>query len=615
MRNARVLSAVLFYILISANVTSAESDKPLPGALDFRAGDSSSPLFYKARPTLIQVAELGAWIDGATITDVEVLDFNKDGRNDLAVAWYATDYQNMLGNNLRFLTIFIGEGTSFSRLVDIDLYVPDYGMETKSIFRNGTSDIGIGDFDGDGDPDLAIMPFFGDELWFIENLGGGQYAQHLKFPFGYNSTGNFLTPPEALAADFDGDGRDDLVYLTDPIQRYDDRMVHFWKTDSTIENIDRVEWWTFEQDIEWIRGLAVADFDGDERPDICFSGSNDIDEAADPVLTFWYDLSLGSGLFATYYEYPSMLCSDVVALQPDPDCPPGVILADLHGTTVQHWPHACAGGLDFVPSAEITGYAGLSEDRGMAAVLADVDGDGDLDLVTKQKLGSVDDSNQIEITLSAEQGAIWVRVDPTPIDTTGFQTDQYNGILRPQNLAVADLYGNTLPEIVAGFYASESAPSKGSRTLSTLDIAIWSNSCLGDATLDGRTNSDDVDAVNLSLGTCRISTNAPRADYNPDADIDKSGCIDEIDLDLVQADLGCECYPCVGQINGDANCDGMVNTIDVDAFTMAVSAGEDVWMATYGGAGCDFLCVNDLNGDGSVNALDVDLFTDIASGG
>ena len=614
MRSTSVLSVVLLCILTPACLTYAAPDIPLPGSLDIRSGDSSGRLLYKAQPTLIRIAELGAWIDGATITDVEILDFNGDGRKDIAVAWYATDYNNMLGNNLRFLTILIGEGTSFSRLVDINLYVPDYGIEAKSIFRNGTSDIGVGDFDGDGDPDLAVTPFFGDELWFIENRGGGRYAKHLKFPFGYNSTGNFMTPPEVLAADFNGDGRDDLVYLTDPIQRYDDRIVHFWKTNNTINNIARVEWWTFEQDVEWVRGLTVADFDGDERPDICFSGSNDIEELTDPILSFWYDLNPGNGLFSTYYEYPSVLCSDIVALQPDLNCPPGVLLADLNGTTVQHWPHTCAGGLDFVPSAEITGYASLSADRGMAMALADVDGDGDLDLVTKQKLASTSDSNQIEITLSAEQGTIWTRVDPTPIDTTGFRTDQYNGILRPQNLAVADLYGNTLPEIVAGFYASESDPSKGARSLSALDIAIWGNSCLGDATLDGRTNNDDVVAVNQSLGSCHIGPRAPSVDYNPNADIDKSGCIDEVDLDLVQADLGCECYPCVGQLAGDANCDGTVNTVDIWAFSTAISSGEDAWLAIFGNSGCDFLCVNDLNGDGLVNALDVDMFVNLFKG-
>jgi hypothetical protein len=245
----------------------------------------------------------------------------------------------------------------------------------------------------------------------------------------------------------------------------------------------------------------------------------------------------------------------------------------------------------------------------MAAFLADVDGDGDLDLVTKQKFGQLTDADQIEITLSSQQGTDWTRIDPTPIDTTGFQTDPYEGILRPQNLAVADLYGNTLPEIIAGFGAAESSPWRGGRVFSTLDFAIWDNSCVGDVNLDGRTANDDVLAVTAALGTC-----VGEPGFNPDADVDKTGCVDGTDLGLVNGDIDCRYY-CAGQLLGDSNCNGVVNGLDIDAFAVAVVGGESAWTAIYGGAGCDFLCVNDMNYDGFIDGLDIDAFLSLIGGG
>ncbi len=506
---------------------------PAGAALD----DGLTQTLLRAEPLVLAVAEVGPEIDVGLITDVEAADFDGDGRTDLAVAWFLTDSQNN-DTRQRYLTFFFGTGThDFVRGPDIDLYVPYPYIDELSVFRYGCSEIGVGDFDGDGDPDLAVLPYFGDEVWFVENLGGRQFAPYLKYPFGINTNGNPITPPEALAADFDGDGRDDLVYIADPIQQFQGDVIHFWKTNSTIASMHRTTWEGIDGGVlvQWIRGLAIGDFDADGRPDLCFSGSVNPPYEDDPVLVVWHDFDASAGEFAVELTYPGFLCSDVLAFAPDAACPPGLVLTDLDATQMAFWRHDCDGGVSFTEFAEESGYAGYAENYGMAGVLADIDGDGDLDLITRQKVGTIAAKQQVEVTLSDLDGQVWTRVDPSPVSSRGFYNDDTLEILRPRAIAVADLFGNTLPEIVAGFGISP-APANGALrgdddTL-ILPLVIWRNSCEGDINRDGLTDIADIAAVIVAINT---------GEYYPDADLNKDGAVDLADLNLVLVDYGCDC--------------------------------------------------------------------------
>ena len=83
--------------------------------------------------------------------------------------------------------------------------------------------------------------------------------------------------------------------------------------------------------------------------------------------------------------------------------------------------------------------------------------------------------------------------------------------------------------------------------------------------------------------------------------------IADFDLPLV-ADG--ECNPCGGYVPGDANCDGNINSFDIDPFVTAL-ADQDAWEGSYE---CDYFCVNDCNEDGSVNSFDIDPFVAILAG-
>jgi hypothetical protein len=62
----------------------------------------------------------------------------------------------------------------------------------------------------------------------------------------------------------------------------------------------------------------------------------------------------------------------------------------------------------------------------------------------------------------------------------------------------------------------------------------------------------------------------------------------------------------------DANCDGLVNNFDIDAFVIAITQGQSAWQQLFG---CDFLCACDTDRNGTVNNFDIDPFVACLTGG
>ncbi len=564
-------------------------------------GDECEVL-YKQSPITVRVATLPGSFKNVTTTDVEVADFTGDGSPDIAVLWQANSPADNPAN-LRRLSVFSSDSGEIVELEVFDLYIYNAYTPALSIFRNGTSELAIGDFDGDGDADLAAFPQAGDEFWVIENLLRKRFATHLFYMMGFNGT-ELLTPPEAAAADFDGDGRDELVFVVDPIYYPDGQMIHFWKTDGSIAALYRTDWEGAGDGvvIQWTRALAVDDFDADGRPDLAFTGCSNPPQESNPLLTVWYNQDPLTGTFETVRLGLPFVCSDVVGVKPPEACRAGFIVTDHSGQRMQFWKNRCSGAPAFEFEARIDDFSGYSPNRGMTACVADVDGDGDDDLVVKQKLGNENQTRQIEIALSDDLD--WERVDPTPISTEGFSNITNSQILRPRNLAVADVTGNSLPEVVAGFAASSASDAPAPPT-KLLDIAIWQNSCEGDADGNGRADPDDVAHVLSRLGACR-----GEPDFDPPADLDKDGCVTQFDVDVAVGDLGCLTGRCPQASPGDLNCDCVLDFADCSPFTTAVVNRSD-YERLY--PHCSWYSA-DVNQDGAVNTDDVPAFVELLLG-
>jgi hypothetical protein len=122
---------------------------------------------------------------GTSPASLAVGDFNGDGRPDLAVA-------NAASNDL---TVLLGNVAG--------RFTPANG----SPFAAGTSpaSVAVGDFNGDGNPDLAIADQPGN-VTVLSGNGSGGFTPATGSPF---ATGD--TPASVVVADFGGDGKPDLA--------------------------------------------------------------------------------------------------------------------------------------------------------------------------------------------------------------------------------------------------------------------------------------------------------------------------------------------------------------------------------------------------------------------
>src|SRR5215472_1039942 len=73
----------------------------------------------------------------------------------------------------------------------------------------GPSAIVVGDFNGDGKPDLAVSSWFNPEVSILINNGDGTFKAAMNLPLGVPNVGP--QPMSMAVGDFNGDGKLDLI--------------------------------------------------------------------------------------------------------------------------------------------------------------------------------------------------------------------------------------------------------------------------------------------------------------------------------------------------------------------------------------------------------------------
>lgn len=236
------------------------------------------------------------------------------------------------------------------------LKLRSHAITGLSVVQPHIGDLLAGDFDGDGQTDVAaFMPTTGD--WILGMSTGGSFdvATRGNFP----STGGWK---HHVVGDFDGDGRDDIA-------SYNVGNGTWWVSSWDGSGLAYSRWSQFATRTGWEAPL-VGDFTGDGRDDVAsyYPGNG----------TWWVQRSDGSGFgianwasWKTRGGWDTHMVGDLTGDGRDD-------LASFHGGTGTWWTSVSTGS-DFSGSR----WATYSPASGWAAHrLGDFDGDGRDDVVS-----------------------------------------------------------------------------------------------------------------------------------------------------------------------------------------------------------------------------------------
>ena len=279
-----------------------------------------------------------AFTAGPTPFAVAVGDFNRDGNLDLVVA--------NVGPNLdaQTVSILLGTGTG------------TFGAPTDFTVGTGPISVAVGDFNGDGVPDLATANFGSNNVSILLGTGTGGFGPATNFPVG--------TGPVAIAiGDFNGDGNLDLAVANQNSSNVSILLgtgTGGFAPGATVSVGDRAH------------TIAVGDFNGDGKPDLAVTTFS-LDGTRNNVAVL---LGTGTGDFGapvTFAEGPSGPSFQVGVGDFNGDGAPDLAVVDSNNNTVSVLLGTGSGSF-LGPTTFAVGT------RPEAVAVGDFDGDGRLDL-------------------------------------------------------------------------------------------------------------------------------------------------------------------------------------------------------------------------------------------
>ncbi len=220
---------------------------PVPNVLYLSDGNGR---FRKAQPP--------QWSDGegSKSLGVVIADLTNDGAPDIFVANDTT---------ANFLYVNDGHGNFREEAVARGCALSGLGQYQASM------GVAVGDYDRNGALDLYVTHFTDDSNTLYANLGDGNFEDRTRL-LGLHEPVLALLAFGTVMLDFDNDGHDDLFVANGHIDDWRDRGQR-WKMPAQLFTFAGQRWREcpgggyFELP-RLGRGVAVADFDRDRRPDV-----------------------------------------------------------------------------------------------------------------------------------------------------------------------------------------------------------------------------------------------------------------------------------------------------------------------------------------------------------
>jgi Flp pilus assembly secretin CpaC len=350
---------------------------------------------------------------GTAPVGVAVADFNGDGTLDLVVA-NQTNSTTVDGT----ISILLGTGGGA------------FGTQTVITIPGATSPsmpsgVVVGDFNGDGKTDIAVIDSANNDVAVLLGRGDGTFPTPVTYPAGN-------TPVALLARDFSGDGRLDLAVVN--------------QADNTVSILLGKGDGTFAAKTDYPVGdtptaIVSADFNGDGVPDIAVvnhgsgssSGGNTVSVLlgnGDGTFKAKTDYATGNGPTGIATADFNLDARADLAVTNQSDNTVSILLGNGNGTFAAHTDYAAGAGPSGIVAATFTGgsFPGLAvadqsgNDLGVligngdgsflspvslptgnapvAVAAANLAGNGAFDVVTANK-----SSNSVTVTLNTLQSA------------------------------------------------------------------------------------------------------------------------------------------------------------------------------------------------------------------
>jgi len=395
--------------------------RPISVTINGLSGYSSRPFIqtFESIPGITS-SSMAAKVDfttGAYPCDVAIADIDGDGKPDLVV----------LNSDNGSVSVFRNTSSSGS------ITSSSFAGEVNIMAAGQSFGFAVGDLDGDGKPDLVVTSGFSNTVSVLRNTstpGSITFA-----PAVYFTTGSF--PWGVAIDDIDGDGKPDMVVVN-----HQASTTSIFRNTSTPGTITSASFAVKVDCAPGTFGVAVADIDGDGRPDLVLpNGSSN---------TVWVARNLSSPGIITSNSFAlavpftvGMNPRDVAIGDLDGDGKPDLVVSNYNSKTVSILRNtSLIGSITLGSFAASVNFTTGTEPIGVK--IADIDGDGKPDIVVANSVGSfVSVYRNTSSSGSITSGSFNARVDFTTTSS-------------PWSVAIGDLDGDGRPDLVVPNFGSQS---------------------------------------------------------------------------------------------------------------------------------------------------------------